>query len=283
MPNNFKKLLKSVSKPAPASPSRTSSGGMSLWPRYEEDRLRYVLCIILLVYVIFWVGTLIRNNLQKYNRIGWANLVAPTISVDGVGTVSATPDIATVQIGLLSAGKDIATVQQENTLKMNALIVEFKKLGIASEDLQTANFSVNPTYDYRNGRSDINGYHVQQLVTVKIRDLGKIGDVFARAGQYGANQVSGPTFTIDDEESLKSQARTLAIAEARKKLMALSRDLGVHPIRLIAFSESSTRPPIFYAYERAAVGIGGPEPTSPEIQPGQDEIQVQVSVTYEVR
>lgn len=266
-------FLKKGNSTSPASSGR-------LWPRYEEDRIGYVLFIILLVYVIFWMGTLIRNNLQKYNRIGRVDLAAPTVTVEGLGTVRAAPNIASVQVGLVSEGKDVATVQTENTTKMNALLAELKRIGVPDADLQTTSFSINPRYDFKDGRSSISGFEVSQSVNVKIRDLSKLGAVFAKAGAFGANQVYGPTFTIDDEESLMSSARAEAVEQARRKLLTISRDLNVRPIRLVGFAESSMKPPVVSHLER--FGIGGAEST-PTIQPGEVDITVSVSITYEVQ
>lgn len=259
---------------------KQSVGYLRWWPRWSEDRVATVLCTILMVYLIVWMGTLIRNNLEKFNRIGRVDVAAPTVTVDGSGTVSAAPNIANVQVGLLSEGKDVAAVQSENATKMNALLAEYKQLGIASGDLQTTSFSINPKYDYKDGRSTINGFQVSQSVTVKVRDLSILGQVFAKAATRGANQVYGPTFTLDDEENLKSQARAKALAVARAKLAAISRDLGVRPVRLVGFTESSNRPPPGPMYAR--LDVGGPE-TVPNIEPGEMEIAVNVSVTYEVQ
>lgn len=281
MPNKIKKFLKSFKKSSPIPPVRPPSNGARLWPRFEDDKFTYVLFIILLVYIIFWIGTLIRNNLEKFSHIGLADVGAPTVTVEGQGTIHAAPNIATLQVGLVTEGADVARAQADNATKMNQLIAELKRLGIAPADLQTTVFSINPNYEFKNGRSAISGYQVSESASVKVRDLAKLGAIFGKAGALGANQVYGPTFTLDDEESLKSQARAAAIAQAMRKLRALSRDLGVRPIRLVAFSESGNRPPGPVPYERLAVG--GADGVTPDISPGEVDIAVSVSITYEVK
>lgn len=259
---------------------RAQSNGKSFWPKWEDDKLFTVILAILGVYLIVLSGSMIRKNIKEGNRVGLDPIAAPTITVDGQGKVTAAPNIASVQVGLLSEGSDVATTQEENSAKMNALLAELRKLGIADADMQTANYSIFPKYDYIEGKTVLSGYQVSQNVTVKVRDISKLSDVFGAAGRLGANQVSGPTFTIEDEEALRAEARSKAIEAAAAKLVGLTKQLGVHPVRFISFSESSGgQPPVFA--EMRALGMGGGG--APEIQPGELEVEVNVSLTFEVR
>jgi len=256
------------------------TNGKSFWPKWDDNKLFTVILAILGVYLIVLSGSMIRKNIKEGNRVGLDPVAAPTITVDGQGKVTVAPNIATVQVGLLTEGTDVATSQEENSTKMNALLAELRKLGIADADMQTANYSIFPKYDYTEGKTVLSGYQVSQNVTVKVRDIGKLSDVFGAAGRLGANQVSGPTFTFEDEEALREQARAKAIEAATEKLADLSRQLGVHPVRFISFSESSgAQPPMFAEMRSLGVGGGG----APEIQPGQLDVEVNVSITFEVR
>ena len=256
------------------------TNGKSFWPKWDDNKLFTVILAIIGVYLIVLSGSMIRKNIKEGNRVGLDPVAAPTITVDGRGKVTASPNIASVQVGLLSEGTDVATIQEENSAKMNALLAELRRLGIADADMQTANYSIFPKYDYTDGKSVLSGYQVSQNVTVKVRDISKLSDIFGAAGRLGANQVSGPTFNIEDEEALRAQARTEAIEAAAAKLVELSRQLGVRPVRFVSFSESSgSQPPMFAEMRSLGVGGGG----APEIQPGQLDVEVNVSITFEVR
>jgi len=135
------------------------------------------------------------------------------------------------------------------------------------------------------GRQVLRGYQVRQSTTVKVRDTAKAGDLLTGAGTKGATEVSGLNFTFDDPNKLQSDARGEAIADAKAKADALAKQLGVTLVRVVSFNENSGGypTPMYYAKD-TAVGMGGAEPArAPEISVGQNKVQSNVSVTYEIK
>jgi uncharacterized protein YggE len=178
---------------------------------------------------------------------------------------------------------DVPKVQDTNAAKVNGIIAAMKTMGIAEADLQTSNYSIQPKYQYTDGNQTIVGYSVSQSFNIKVRDLTKVGTVISKAGELGANQVNGVTFTIDDPTGLELQARAKAIENARSKANELAKAMGVDIVSIVTFSESSNTPnqPIF-AYRDMATA----EPmakTAPDIQPGSLDVSSNVSVTFEIR
>lgn len=237
---------------------------------------------ILLVYLIIYVGSLTRNNIKKFYYVGKMDRPQNTISVSGEGKVTAEPNIASVEVGLVTDKKDVAAAQKENTEKMNVLIAGIKALGIADADLQTSQYQIYPKYDYTNGKTTLSGYTVSQSVTVKIRDLSKISAVLAKTGESGANQVSGLQFTIDDPASLQDQARDKALTQAEEKARKLAQSLGVSLVRVVSFNEYAPQGGPVPMYARGVEGMGGGDAAAPSIQPGSNDVKVQVNVVYEI-
>ena len=155
-----------------------------------------------------------------------------------------------------------------------------KSSGIEEKDVKTTNYSITPVYDYTEHKQTLRGYQVSQNLEVKIRDLTKSGDIIAGGAENGANLVGGLSFTIDDPEALKEQAREQAIKNAQEKAGKLASSLRVKIGKLIDYSEGTTPIPVFY--RGMAEGIGGAAP-SPQIPTGQNEIIVDVSLTFEIR
>jgi hypothetical protein len=237
----------------------------------------------MLVISVF-LATIIANNLKSYRYIGKPTAERDTIAISGEGKVTGIPDVATIDVGLLTEKPDVQSAQIENTTKMNKLIATLKNLGVANNDIQTSDYNIYPQYDYTNGKQVLQGYQVSQSVTVKIRNLDKVGDILAAAGQGGANQVSGLSFSIDDPEALKQEARVKALENAKTKAEALAKVAGVGLGKIVSFSESSTTPPIMYKSMDLSAGIGGggamPTPT---VQSGSMDIVVDVTVSYEIK
>lgn len=236
---------------------------------------------LLLIAVILFMIFAAQNEYRQGRYIGQDVERKNSITISGEGKVQAKPDIAMVSLSVLSEATTVAAAQKDNTEKMNKIIKAMKDTGIDEKDLKTTNYSINPKYQYISGKSIIIGYEVNQTLEVKIRNLDKISSVLSSGAELGANQIGGLTFTFDDSEGLKAEARKKAIENARQKAKILADDLDVDLVRIISFSESTNEPPIPFYAERA-FGIGGGGET-PSIEAGQNEIAASVAITYEIQ
>jgi uncharacterized protein YggE len=249
-------------------------------PKY----LQVILTVFLLA-LAGYAGVLTWNAYASHDTIGRPPDVRDTITISGEGKITSQPDIARVEIGVISEGEDVASTQERNTEQANAIIASFKEFGISDEDVQTSNYQVFPQYDYDEGKQTLRGYRVSQSLSVKIRDLSKIGDVLAKAGELGSNEIHGVSFDIDDPSALEMQAREQAINDAKDKAEALADTLGVKVVRIVGFiEEGSGVPPATllraYAEDAAGMGVGG---ASPDVKPGSFDVTKTVSITFEIR
>ncbi|MBU1102240.1 SIMPL domain-containing protein, partial [Patescibacteria group bacterium] len=71
------------------------------------------------------------------------------------------------------------------------------------------------------------------------------------------------------------------IANAKQKAEDLAKGLGVTLGKITSFIESVSGEPM-PIYAREGLGIGGGGGATPEIQTGQNEIQVNVTLSYEI-
>ncbi|MFA6194373.1 MAG: SIMPL domain-containing protein [Patescibacteria group bacterium] len=208
-------------------------------------------------------------------------------SVTGTGTVYAKADIANLEIGLKTGVKKTAAeATTESTNKMNTIITAVKALGVEDKDIKTSNYSLNPVYNYTQTKGqELIGYEVNQNVTLKIRDLNKIGDIITKTTEKGANQIGNISFTIDDEYDLKNQARELAIEKAKEKAMMIAEQSGMKLGEVKSVSENSA-PIIYPMYTNAKMEMAtgaGDSLSAPSIQSGQNEIKVEATLVYEVK
>lgn len=246
-----------------------------------------ILAAILLAVLSVFVGLKSWNAYAEHARIGVAVRDRDTISVQGMGKVESTPDIALVNLGVQTESDSVRAGQEENTNKMNRITKMLKEKGIEEKDITTSQYSVYPRYNWDEGTQELVGYTVSQSVSVKIRDLNGVGEILAQAGDLGANQVGGIQFTIDDPEGLQDEARNKAIQDAKDKAEVLAGQLGLQIVKVIGFGESGTGgAPIPYAiYDRNVAmeeGIGGALPTAPDIEAGSQEVISYVTIIFEV-
>lgn len=232
---------------------------------------------ILAVSAIVIVALVMANKVNNQDRF----------SVTGSGTVYAKADIANLEIGLKTGTKtSAAEATTDSTNKMNAIITAVKALAIDEKDIKTSGYSLNPVYNWtENKGQELTGYEVTQNLSLKIRDLNKIGDVIARTTEKGANQIGNISFTIDDEYTLRNQARELAIEKAKEKAMMIAEQSGMKLGKITTVYENADAyvTPMSYSNAKLDMGAGSIELAAPAIQTGQNEIKVEATLVYEVK
>ncbi len=226
------------------------------------------------------------NKIKENHFIGKSPDFQPTIYVTGEGRVQAVPDVAKVTFGNTVTKPTAAEAQTENTKVMNNFIAAVKKSGIEEKDIKTANFNVYPEYNYINGRQEPRGFTVTQNIEVTVRDTNKTQELIQLAGTNSLNQVGGLTFTVDKPEKYIDEARSLATKQAKANAESIAKNAGFRLGRLTNYNENTNPggyPMPMYASDKA-VGIGGgPAVPTPEINPGTNEIYVQVNLNYEIQ
>jgi uncharacterized protein YggE len=145
----------------------------------------------------------------------------------------------------------------------------------------SAPVSVTPIY-CPSGKSVLTGYQVSESISVKLRDLSKAGSLLASLGSTGVSNLNGPSFNVDNPDSINAEARSAAISDAKSKAQELAKELGVRIVRITSFSENngSYPGPIMYAM---SASTGSTKTPAPEIAAGQQEVNDNVTITYEIR
>ena len=214
-----------------------------------------------------------------------------SFSVSAEGKVVAIPDIAKFTYSIITQGGiEIADLQKETADKGNKVIEFIKSNGVEDEDIKTENYSVSPRYQYYNCNRNSNvcpppeivGYTVSQTVSVKVRDFDKIGVILAGVIKNGANSVSGLSFVIDDRDAVESEARAEAIKKAKEKAKAIAKAGRFSLGKLLAIQEGGT-PRIFVGSVRTLSAEFESASVAPSIEPGSQDVIVNMTLTYEIK
>ena len=229
-----------------------------------------------------------------YNYRQAQNIVNPerVITFTEEGKVIAKPDIAKISFSVITQGIEATAVQAENNQKMQKVIDFVKKQGIEEKDMKTTNYVLNPQYDYtwcRKSKDDtrycspkIIGYELTQSVEVKIRDFNKINIIIGGLSDAGANQISNISFSIDEPEDYKNQARIEALKKIEKRAQLLSKETSLKLGKIVSVSESGIFSSPIYRGLKATVGSTEDLPSAP-IETGTQEITVTLTVSYEIK
>jgi len=216
-----------------------------------------------------------------------------TITVTGTGTSSATPDIAKISFSVQEQASTVAAAQDAATKKANAALAALKDFSIADTDVKTAGYSVSPQYASEQTpcapgmycptvrtTNTITGYQVMESIDVTVRDTSKAGDIVTKLGTLGVQNISGPNFTIDDDNGVMNDARAMAIENAHDKAVELTKELGVSLGDVVSYSDQGGYP--VPMYDRAA-GTAMSAASTPNLPVGTEDRTVNVQVTYRIR
>jgi uncharacterized protein YggE len=202
-----------------------------------------------------------------------AQLRAEGITVNGTGSIRAVPDRADFSFGVQSTGRTASAALDANSAEMRKVIAALREAGVAAADIQTQQVGLSPRLSDHG--ETILGYIAQNTVTARLRDLDRAGAVIDAAVSAGANQVFGPSLSRANEAELYRTALRSSVADARTKAQAIAAAAGVTLGAVIGVTETGAAPvPI--------EGKAGAATDTAPIEPGTQEIQASVTVTFAV-
>ena len=209
-----------------------------------------------------------------------AGAAANTVTASGAGTTQAAPDTAEMSFGVTTMSPNAKSALDEASKSAEQIAAALKKQGVAEEDIQTQDVSVYPQTVDQDGKQVITGYQASLNVRVKVRDISKLGEIISAANAAGANNVSGPTFTIDDPAPARATAIDEAVADARKSAEAMAEAAGKSVGEVLSMSSSdvgSVPSPMYSTSDMAGAARDVP------IEPGQLDITANVVVVFELK
>lgn len=207
----------------------------------------------------------------------------PRISVRGTGIISAKPDMANLQVGVSIQNPSLEAAQSEAATKMDAVTKQVKAAGVEDKDINTTQYNVEPVMDYRPNQSPtVTGFRVTNIVNVKLRDLTKAGKLIDDIVKSGANTIYGLSFGFSDPTALMKQARQAAMKDAQDKAGQLATFSGTTLGAPLTIEEGGNNvpPPVMDAMPTANSRAAAPETP---INPGQQEVRVELSVVYGIK
>lgn len=211
-----------------------------------------------------------------------APLAGTRLEIGATGEVQRTPDLATIGAGVVTQASAAGTAMARNAEAMAATIAALKRAGIADRDIQTAALTLAPQYRYADNQPPaLTGYQASNRVSVRLRDLAKAGGVIDALVAAGANQIDGPSLSIDRPEAALDEARTAALAIARSRAELYARAAGLHVRRIVSISETGQgMPQPIMPMMRMMARAPAQAPTP--IAAGESILSVSLQVTFEL-
>ena len=205
------------------------------------------------------------------------------LSVSAHAEATRVPDVATISAGVVTQAADANAAMRANAARMDAVMKAIRAAGIAERDIQTSGINLNPQYRYiENQPPAITGYQASNTVSLKVRDIAKLGGVLDALVASGANQVNGPAFEIDKPEVVYDEARREALAKAQARAKMYADALGVRVRRIVSIDEGGGfQPPVpmpMMAMGRAEKSVA----YDTAVSPGETTLGANLNVVFEL-
>jgi uncharacterized protein len=215
-----------------------------------------------------------------------AEVTGPTVTgtrldIVAQGSVKRVPDIAIISAGVVATARDAKSAMASNATAMARVLTALRGAGVADRDMATAQIGLNAQYRYVENQAPIvTGYQANNSVTVRFRDIAKSGAILDALVAAGANQINGPTLTLDKPETAQDEARADAIKTARARAELYAKAAGLTVKRIVAISEmGNVSGPMPMPYARGAMMQAE---AKSEIVPGEQDVGVTLNVTFEL-
>lgn len=203
-----------------------------------------------------------------------------TVTASGYGEITVSPDTGVVTLGVEVSNESVDAALEQANQRIDAIVAALTELGIAQDDITTGNFSIWPERDAEDPKAAISGFHVSHTVTVKVREIGRTGEVISTAVNAGANNVQNVSFVLADQQAAIDQAREAALENAQHKGQELARLSNGSLGQVISISETSNgNMPQPIAGESAADSRASDVP----LNPGAATVTVDLQVTWELQ
>jgi len=205
----------------------------------------------------------------------------PQIAVSGEGKIKVKPDQVVVNFGVENTGKDAQEVKKLNDEKIENVLKFIKKFGIPASDFQTTNVSLNRNYDYDKKKYN---FQASQSITITLKNISKYDELMMGLVDNGINNISNVEFKSTEIEKYKSDARKLAMKDAKKKAEDFVSVLGQKVGKALLITDNS---PTYYSPQPMFKGAmlemsadaGAPRET---LAVGEIEVIINVMVSFEL-
>jgi uncharacterized protein len=204
----------------------------------------------------------------------------PLVVVSGTGVATGTPDQCRLHVALTCMTENAADALTRCADMASTAIAAVAELPLQQRDVQTVGLSVHDYQDHGNQRvtAKIGTYQLE----IVVQPVDGVGSVLAVLGASAGDglQVHRVQLSVRDAEPLKSEARRLAVEDARKKALEFSQAAGIRLGMILALEEDTARSLVPQGrFVRAMAASAGP--TVP-IEPGEVSAVSSITITFAI-
>ena len=230
------------------------------------------------------IGAAISTTAEAQQASITQTIAGTRLDINATGEVTRVPNVAIISAGVVSRSATAPAALQDTASRMTRVIAALKRAGVEDRDIQTSTVSLNPEYRYPQDQApQLVGYSASNTVTIRFREIRNSGKILDALVGQGANQINGPNLVVDKPDAALDEARAKAIAVGRARADLYARSLGMRVVRVVSINESGGyyAPPPPPAPPMMAMARG--ERDSTPVQPGEQKLQVNLAMIFELQ
>ena len=202
-----------------------------------------------------------------------------TITVGASAAVKVTPDVARISVAIVTTGDGPAAAQKANAKPTNAVIAYLKEQGVDKKDIQTSYTDLSPVWD-EHGKTDT--YEMRTVLSVSGLAIEDVSVVMEGCVDAGATEIMGPQYYASGYDEAYQEALTQAIEASRPKAEAIAEASDVVLGKVVSVTEGYQDNSIAYNKGMGATAEAASDAVA-DIEPGELDVEAQVTVSYAIR
>lgn len=189
-------------------------------------------------------------------------LCARKISVVGRAQSVRAPDFAEISVGVETKAPGAAAALDAASKAVEGIVALGREIGVPAGDIGTSAVvleAATRAVTRPNGTtsSEPDGYRAANAVTVRLADMGRLGDFLRRALEAGANRIDAIGFGLNDPDKAEAELQVAATRDARTRAAELAEAVGAKLGPLCALSTGGGPQPLRMAAPMAAKAAPG--------------------------
>lgn len=209
------------------------------------------------------------------------------ITVSAKEKVKVVPDKAEIEFSVYSQANTPTECEKQNTQKINEVISYLKESGIDEKNIQTSDYGLNPDYKWKDDERILTGYSIETVLTLTNLDIDKVGNILTESINKGINNVNNIQYYSSKYDECYQEALTLAINSAKQKADIIATSSNSNIIKVKNITEGYYNDSVKYTNYQANGKMMVTEndmamESAIDIQPGELDIEAEVTITYEI-
>jgi uncharacterized protein YggE len=202
-----------------------------------------------------------------------------TVAVTAKATIKLPNDTATIGLGVKRERKTRTAALQETAKELRKVIATVQSFpGVGEGDIRTGRINVSPVQ-----KGKVTVYRATEGISVTLHEPAQAGELISKGLAAGATGVSGPSFSVGNQEEAFGKALAAAFTKAKERATILAGQAGATLGAAITIEEGEGAELVQPEFKSAEVAGGAaPTATPPPTKPGTSTVRATVHVIFEL-